>query len=587
MRFRFAPTAAGYRTALLTLRHTAPGQQTETIQINGTAVTSRQLGSSTVNAWTMTTNVGTPITTSGFTVFNRGSDTVRISRVYVSGRNASEFSITDGATATVIAPGTSVAFGVRFAPTSPGYKAASLMMESNADQPIWNIVNVSGTATGGLLVVNSLTSNIGDTTTLTVRAAALTNPYNTALATHTGVVRFPASTYEPIGQQSFIVGSTRFVRFTVASTSVLSADSILVRIPVRVLLPAGTTTNDLRPAVSVDSVQVIGAGVGLSAIGSTLMTVNNQIMVPTAIFNSTLNVPLGVFNGAATAQTPQYTVNAPAGATSSMTIVPNAPIAPGAVGTAVLSYNAPTPGTRTFTVQSGSSTFNVSATTAGGTFQAPTALTGRPGDTVLMTFSFVNILNPQNLPYAGMTARVRFNASLLEPIDPARRGTVSNGVRTLTLSVPEIPNDRVITIPCRVALGSDTATTITVDNIVTPQNGIGFVPVSGRFSLTGVNRAGGSSRVIISPRSTLAVTAISPNPSNGVLNTTLTTQNDNMVTIILRDLSGAEVKRFAPRAVGKGDTQLTLDCSFVASGSYMLTLSTADDAVSVPVVVVK
>ncbi len=589
VRFRFAPTAAGYRTALLTLRHTAPGLQTETIQINGTAITSRQLGSSTVNAWTMTANVGGAVEATGFTVFNRGSDTVRITRVYLAGRNANEFSIATGGTATLIAPGTSVVFGVRFAPTSPGSKSVSLMMESNADQPIWNIVNVSGTATGGLLTPISSTANLGDTLSIAIRVAGLTNPFNTALAQHTGLVRFPAGSFEPLNadQQGVIRNGVRFIRFTIASVSVLPADSVVLRIPVRVLLPLGTNFNDFLPVVSIDSLQAIGAGVGLSAIGGNFITVVNTVFLPQVLFNSTVNVPLRIYNGSATAQTPQFTVAAPAGATASMTMVPNAPIPPNGIGTAVLQYNAATPGQRLFTfTQVGAGTYNGAATTVGGTLQGPT-LAGRPGDTVVLSFSLTNIINPQSLPFMGLTARVRFNASLLEPIDPARRGTVSNGVRTLTYSVADLPAVGTLTIPCRVGLGSDTATAITIDNIVTPQGALGFVPANGNFSLRGVNRAGGNTRIIVSPRSTLAVTAISPNPSNGILQTTLTTQDDQVVSIVLRDLSGTEVKRFAPRTVGKGDTFLTLDCSFVASGSYMLTLATAEDAVSVPVVVVK
>ncbi len=601
VRLRFAPTAVGVRTALATLTHTAPGLQTETVRVSGTAVSSRQLASSTVNAWVMQSNVNESIETSGFTVINRGSDTVRITRVYMAGRNANEFSISTGAQLTVIAPGQTASFGVRFSPRTVGSKFASMMMESNADQSLWNIVNVSGVAVGGLLApLTPNSANIGDTITLAVRTAAVVNPNNTALAGHTGLLRFNASTFAPLAgaEQGVVRNGTRFVPFTFASLSPVPDDSVVAQIRVRVLLPFNSVPEAGDPfavAVGVDSVRVLpGGGVGLSSIGiaSSVVSIVRQFNLRPTIFNATVNQSFTVFNASATPITPQFNFLAIApGANVSAALVPNTPIAPNGFGTVVLSYSGDTPGTRTFGISPpgvSQPTVNFSAITIGGSLTAPSALTGRPGETVNLTFSLANITNPTAVPFSGLTARVRFNASLLEPVDPARRGTVSNGIRTITLNAADLSPTNPFTIPCRVALGSDTATTITVDNIVSPQNALGFIPVNGRFSLRGVNQAGGSPRVIISPRTTLVVTAISPNPSNGVLNTTLTATDDAMVTVTLRDISGAEVLRFAPRSIAKGlPTPLVLDCSGVASGSYMLSFSTADDAVSIPVVVVK
>ena len=133
----FKPTAAGNRTAAISIADNAPGSP-QTIALSGTATqpivvlspTSLNFGSEVAGA----TSAAVPIT-----VTNAGTGVLVFSgKLSISGTNLGDFNETDTCTGTnvTIAPNTTCAIQVTFKPSVLGVRAASLVLTDNApDSP--------------------------------------------------------------------------------------------------------------------------------------------------------------------------------------------------------------------------------------------------------------------------------------------------------------------------------------------------------------------------------------------------------------------------------------------------------------------
>ncbi len=109
-----------------------------------------------------------------------------------------------------------------------------------------------------------------------------------------------------------------------------------------------------------------------------------------------------------------------------------------------------------------------------------------PGGTVEIPVFLTNRRNVQ--PNTVVYADVRFNATLLEPLDSLSRGTVVDGQRIvpLTLNTGDGRDSVLARLRYRAALGSDTATALTLGS---GSSALGITARSGRFALTSVPTA--------------------------------------------------------------------------------------------------
>jgi hypothetical protein len=137
----FTPTAAGARTATVTVTDSAPGSPTK-ITLNGTGVAETKV--LTVTPTTLAFGPQVTATTSStlqyITVTNTGNFTVTFTNVTITGNYALASQGCTGA----IAPGSACSIGVSFTPTSAGAKTGTVTITSNATVAAPK-VNLSGT----------------------------------------------------------------------------------------------------------------------------------------------------------------------------------------------------------------------------------------------------------------------------------------------------------------------------------------------------------------------------------------------------------------------------------------------------------
>lgn len=135
----FAPSVLGTSSGLLTIKSNA-ADSTYTISLSGAGSTSTRnlsLSSSSLNFGSELLKV---ISTQGVTVTNRGSSSVTVSSINVSGTG---FSVSGGLAGATIAAGQSAILNVLFAPPVTGSVTGKISIVSNAtDSP--NFIAVSG-----------------------------------------------------------------------------------------------------------------------------------------------------------------------------------------------------------------------------------------------------------------------------------------------------------------------------------------------------------------------------------------------------------------------------------------------------------
>ena len=178
----FTPTAAGVRTAVLTLQDDATGGP-HAIQLVGTAAAVTQIVSqSTTNLTFPSTNVGVAATAS-FTLTNLGTGPVNFTSTALAGTNAGDFSVSQNTCNTALYPTGACTVFVAFTPAAAGIRTATVTV---ADGSGSHVVQLTGTAQA---VTKTLSFYPGTTTFGSVTVGNSTNSsfsvYNLGTATAT------------------------------------------------------------------------------------------------------------------------------------------------------------------------------------------------------------------------------------------------------------------------------------------------------------------------------------------------------------------------------------------------------------------
>ncbi|CAN5136449.1 hypothetical protein BH09PSE6_BH09PSE6_23030 [soil metagenome] len=169
----FKPTVNGARAATVTVKHNVPSDNTlDVVTISGTGgaattppvtpVVPATLG------WTDTTGtVAMPATATGstsanttLTVKNSGTAAVSISKVELTGTNASEFSMTNNCSTTAaLAANASCTVVMKFAPLTAGDKTATVSVTDSAAHVL--SANVTASATGASTTASPMSNSGG------------------------------------------------------------------------------------------------------------------------------------------------------------------------------------------------------------------------------------------------------------------------------------------------------------------------------------------------------------------------------------------------------------------------------------------
>ncbi len=219
------------------------------------------------------------------------------------------------------------------------------------------------------------------------------------------------------------------------------------------------------------------------------------------------------------------------------------------------------------------------------------SFSGNPGDTREM-----NILLDQHgiLPFAPASAisvKLRFNATLLEPVAITSAGTIigdtmAEGRRTVQLLLPVEPvaqMTRVLgTLQFRVGLGNDSTTALELLDATPVGGAFRLRTASGAFKLLGICYQGGPRLVNPVERITIL---LRPNPVISVGELEFDLYHDERVRIIAIDLLGRTVLPIADDQMKAGHYVLSFDAGAIPAGSYTIVLETPTRRFSRPMVV--
>jgi hypothetical protein len=194
----FTPLAAGQRSATITITDDAPNSP-QIIPVSGTATTAAPtkpiVSLSSANLVFGTITQGAASAQQSVSVSNPGGAPLHISSVSLGGTSPSDFSLTNGCTASSYAVNASCTLSVSFGPLLTGSRAASvILVDDAADSP--QTIQLSGTANPAVVVGAAP----GGSTSATVSAgqAAVYNLQITPGAGFTGAVSLTYSG-APIG----------------------------------------------------------------------------------------------------------------------------------------------------------------------------------------------------------------------------------------------------------------------------------------------------------------------------------------------------------------------------------------------------
>lgn len=210
------------------------------------------------------------------------------------------------------------------------------------------------------------------------------------------------------------------------------------------------------------------------------------------------------------------------------------------------------------------------------------------GDTITIPVMLPTQSNLSASTATSFTARMRFNATLLEPIAPTPGGTIEGDERVIELELPLTADaDGVVArLLFRAALGDDSTTTLILEDPQSVGGPVAMTSLAGTFRLLGICYEGGAR--LINPNGTLALKIAEANPtSDHDLSIALETIEAGRTTLRLFDDAGRMVAGFIDEEMAPGIHDRSLDLDGIANGIYILHLQTPSQSRSVIVEIVR
>lgn len=210
---------------------------------------------------------------------------------------------------------------------------------------------------------------------------------------------------------------------------------------------------------------------------------------------------------------------------------------------------------------------------------ALTPISGDPGDVVDMPVLIKDISSrgvPPNV--TGYTATIRYNATLLEPIEPEisqEPDIIENNERIMNVLLPvDSDGDGVLTtMKFRVGLGNGTASPLLLEN--TAPVGTGKMIVyeeSAEFTLTGVCNEGGER--LFDSDGIIELMQNRPNPFTNSTELVFSIAEKGITKLYICDMLGNVVKTIISKSLAAGEYKVTVDASELPSGVYNYILQT-------------
>ncbi len=201
-------------------------------------------------------------------------------------------------------------------------------------------------------------------------------------------------------------------------------------------------------------------------------------------------------------------------------------------------------------------------------------LAASPGQIVAVPIFLENAGFIEQFGINKISARLKFNSTILEPWYDTPQGYIRGGMRIIEidLDMGSMPGKITKDIYLRATLGNDTATVIEIDNVTSDKGNFAYVAQPVSFSLLGVCREGGPRLTGSFGRTELVPPA--PNPAGTICNFEFEIVEKGMVQLSLVSIAGETASVLLNENLEPGRRLISKDLSEIPAGSYFLILKT-------------
>lgn len=209
-----------------------------------------------------------------------------------------------------------------------------------------------------------------------------------------------------------------------------------------------------------------------------------------------------------------------------------------------------------------------------------------PGEKLILPLLLQQSKNLNISSAKNFTATLRFNATLLEPVDKRNyRRTNDTGWVQIQGSVTDSAGI-LAQVEFLAKLGNNEDTPVSIESFAFLESSLVRITTKdGIFSLDGVCREGGEIRLIKSIKATAL--AIFPNPIQHQATIQAHLTERGMTEVYMLDLSGRTVAQVYYQEAAPGSLQLRLDATDIPNGSYFLMMRTPNELFSQRVIIEK
>ena len=213
---------------------------------------------------------------------------------------------------------------------------------------------------------------------------------------------------------------------------------------------------------------------------------------------------------------------------------------------------------------------------------------GKPGDLVNIPVYIRNIENLNLENVQGIITNLRYNATLLYPMDNNSKGEIAlaGGFRIDTLVFPKIPEGGGLlgTFPYRVMLGDAVSTVLHLEDYKPIKGYLELSDIPGTFNLKNVCEEGGPR--LINSLGGVKLTAI-PNPASEYCEIKFSLVESGKTNLYVTNVIGQRVLSLLDSEAKHGDYSILLSTENLQSGVYYIMLETPRRMKSVILQVVK
>ncbi len=220
------------------------------------------------------------------------------------------------------------------------------------------------------------------------------------------------------------------------------------------------------------------------------------------------------------------------------------------------------------------------------TIAAPT-VSARQGAIVDVPITIDDAASALGVGATRIDVTLEYNATLLDPIGPTPRGTISGGRRTIALTFPlAAAADTVLgVLRFRAALGNDSTTALDLSGAVADIATLSVAERDGTFRLLDLCREGGAR--LLNPDGIAALKLTARGPIGAYADAELETIESGVTRLDLFDITGRMVRSFLNEEIPTGRRTLRLDFTEVPQGRYFLLLNTPTVRAVTPVEVAR